>query len=159
MVFQRFNLFPHMTALENVMDAGLAALIVALNPVATSAIMMATLGHRESRWGVAALVLALIVGLGWTGSILGMELSQEGLDIVALERGELHAAPELVAHEHRERAPVGEDRRRRRRHDRDARGVSLRAGLWRRRRRLDRTVRLRVRRRTGFAKGFGARGL
>ncbi|WP_136650979.1 GMC family oxidoreductase [Paracoccus aeridis] len=29
----------------------------------------------------------VIVGLGWTGSILGMELSQEGLDIVALERG------------------------------------------------------------------------
>ena len=28
----------------------------------------------------------VIVGLGWTGSILGMELSQEGLDIVALER-------------------------------------------------------------------------
>ena len=29
----------------------------------------------------------VIVGLGWTGSILGMELAQEGLDIVALERG------------------------------------------------------------------------
>ncbi|MDO5757148.1 MAG: GMC family oxidoreductase [Rhodobacterales bacterium] len=28
-----------------------------------------------------------IVGLGWTGSILAMELSKEGLDIVALERG------------------------------------------------------------------------
>lgn len=30
----------------------------------------------------------VIVGLGWTGSILGMELAQEGLEILALERGE-----------------------------------------------------------------------
>ncbi|WP_062762849.1 GMC family oxidoreductase [Falsirhodobacter sp. alg1] len=29
----------------------------------------------------------VIVGLGWTGSIIGMELAQEGLEIVALERG------------------------------------------------------------------------
>lgn len=29
----------------------------------------------------------VIVGLGWTGSIAGIELAQEGLDIVALERG------------------------------------------------------------------------
>jgi len=29
----------------------------------------------------------VIVGLGWTGSILGMELAQEGLEILALERG------------------------------------------------------------------------
>src|SRR5262245_20006648 len=29
----------------------------------------------------------VIIGLGWTGSILGMELANEGLDIVALERG------------------------------------------------------------------------
>ncbi|WCR11041.1 GMC family oxidoreductase [Paracoccus stylophorae] len=29
----------------------------------------------------------VIVGLGWTGSILAMELAQDGLDIVALERG------------------------------------------------------------------------
>ncbi len=29
----------------------------------------------------------VIVGLGWTGSILGMELANEGLEIVALERG------------------------------------------------------------------------
>lgn len=29
----------------------------------------------------------VIIGLGWTGSILAMELAQEGLDIVALERG------------------------------------------------------------------------
>ena len=35
----------------------------------------------------------VIVGLGWTGSILGMELSQEGLDIVALERGAAAARP------------------------------------------------------------------
>jgi gluconate 2-dehydrogenase alpha chain len=29
----------------------------------------------------------VIIGLGWTGSILGMELAQEGLEILALERG------------------------------------------------------------------------
>lgn len=29
----------------------------------------------------------VIVGLGWTGAILAMELAQEGLEIVALERG------------------------------------------------------------------------
>jgi gluconate 2-dehydrogenase alpha chain len=29
----------------------------------------------------------VIVGLGWTGSILGMELAQDGLEILALERG------------------------------------------------------------------------
>ncbi|WP_370207764.1 GMC family oxidoreductase [Pararhodobacter marinus] len=29
----------------------------------------------------------VIVGLGWTGSILGIELAKEGLDILALERG------------------------------------------------------------------------
>lgn len=29
----------------------------------------------------------VIIGLGWTGSILGIELAQEGLEIVALERG------------------------------------------------------------------------
>lgn len=30
----------------------------------------------------------VIVGLGWTGAIMGMELAEEGLDILALERGE-----------------------------------------------------------------------
>lgn len=30
----------------------------------------------------------VIIGLGWTGAILGMELAQEGLEILALERGE-----------------------------------------------------------------------
>lgn len=30
---------------------------------------------------------AVIVGLGWTGSIMGMELAEEGLDVLALERG------------------------------------------------------------------------
>jgi gluconate 2-dehydrogenase alpha chain len=29
----------------------------------------------------------VIIGLGWTGAILGMELAQEGLEILALERG------------------------------------------------------------------------
>lgn len=31
----------------------------------------------------------VIIGLGWTGSILAMELSKEGLEIVALERGKM----------------------------------------------------------------------
>ena len=30
---------------------------------------------------------AVIVGLGWTGAIMGYELCQAGLDVVALERG------------------------------------------------------------------------
>jgi gluconate 2-dehydrogenase alpha chain len=29
----------------------------------------------------------VIVGLGWTGSILAYELSHTGLDVVAIERG------------------------------------------------------------------------
>ena len=29
----------------------------------------------------------VIIGLGWTGSIVAHELAQEGLDIVAIERG------------------------------------------------------------------------
>ena len=31
---------------------------------------------------------AVIVGLGWTGAILGMELANAGLQVLALERGE-----------------------------------------------------------------------
>ena len=30
----------------------------------------------------------VIVGLGWTGSIVGMELANQGLEVLALERGE-----------------------------------------------------------------------
>ena len=30
---------------------------------------------------------AVIVGLGWTGSIMALELAREGLDVVAIERG------------------------------------------------------------------------
>ena len=30
---------------------------------------------------------AVIVGLGWTGSILAHELTDAGLDVVAIERG------------------------------------------------------------------------
>jgi hypothetical protein len=38
----------------------------------------------------------VIVGLGWTGSIMGIELAQEGLEIVALERGrDQHTVPEF----------------------------------------------------------------
>ncbi|PZO65892.1 MAG: GMC family oxidoreductase [Paracoccus denitrificans] len=38
----------------------------------------------------------VIVGLGWTGSIAGIELAQEGLEIVALERGrDQHTVPEF----------------------------------------------------------------
>jgi gluconate 2-dehydrogenase alpha chain len=29
----------------------------------------------------------VIVGLGWTGSILALELARTGLDVVAIERG------------------------------------------------------------------------
>ena len=31
---------------------------------------------------------AVLVGFGWTGAIMGMELTQAGLKVVALERGE-----------------------------------------------------------------------
>jgi gluconate 2-dehydrogenase alpha chain len=34
-----------------------------------------------------------IIGLGWTGSILAHELAQEGLDIVAIERGPWRDTP------------------------------------------------------------------
>jgi choline dehydrogenase-like flavoprotein len=34
-----------------------------------------------------------IIGLGWTGSILANELTDEGLDVVALERGPWRDAP------------------------------------------------------------------
>lgn len=38
----------------------------------------------------------VIVGLGWTGAIMGIELAQEGLEIVALERGrDQHTVPEF----------------------------------------------------------------
>lgn len=38
----------------------------------------------------------VIIGLGWTGSIMGIELAQEGLEIVALERGrDQHTVPEF----------------------------------------------------------------
>ena len=30
----------------------------------------------------------VIIGLGWTGAIMGIELAAEGLEILALERGE-----------------------------------------------------------------------
>lgn len=33
-------------------------------------------------------VNAVLVGFGWTGAIMGMELTSAGLDVVALERGE-----------------------------------------------------------------------
>lgn len=36
------------------------------------------------------------VGLGWTGSILGMELTSEGLDVLALERaGDRDTVPDF----------------------------------------------------------------
>lgn len=38
----------------------------------------------------------VIVGLGWTGAIMGMELAQEGLEILALERGpDRRTVPEM----------------------------------------------------------------
>ncbi|WP_418002384.1 DMT family transporter [Mycobacterium sp. PDNC021] len=44
--------------LAHSVSAGLASLVIALNPVVTAALMAALLAHRESRRGVAALVLA-----------------------------------------------------------------------------------------------------
>jgi len=35
----------------------------------------------------------VIVGLGWTGSIMAHELTDEGLDVIALERGPWRDAP------------------------------------------------------------------
>jgi drug/metabolite transporter (DMT)-like permease len=84
--------------LSHGVPAGLAALIVALNPVATSAIMMVFLGHRESRWGVVALVLATVsvvlacapslaadhhLGLGIVAVIVGML----GLSVGGIHQG------------------------------------------------------------------------
>lgn len=84
--------------LSHGVPAGLAALIVALNPVATSAIMMVFLGHRESRWGVAALALATVsvvlacapslaadhhLGLGIVAVIVGML----GLSVGGIHQG------------------------------------------------------------------------
>ena len=34
-----------------------------------------------------------IIGLGWTGSILANELTDEGLDVIAIERGPWRDAP------------------------------------------------------------------
>jgi gluconate 2-dehydrogenase alpha chain len=31
---------------------------------------------------------AVLIGFGWTGAIMGMKLTQAGLQVVALERGE-----------------------------------------------------------------------
>ena len=44
-------------------------------------------GSPKPRPSALAKKDVVIIGLGWTGSILGMELANEGLDIVALERG------------------------------------------------------------------------
>jgi gluconate 2-dehydrogenase alpha chain len=34
-----------------------------------------------------------IIGLGWTGSILAHELTEQGLDVIAIERGPWRDAP------------------------------------------------------------------
>lgn len=44
-------------ALANGVSSGLAALLIALNPVATAALMALMLGHRESRLGLLSLAL------------------------------------------------------------------------------------------------------
>ena len=36
---------------------------------------------------------AVLVGLGWTGAIMGMELTESGLQVLALERGEMQDTP------------------------------------------------------------------
>jgi gluconate 2-dehydrogenase alpha chain len=35
----------------------------------------------------------VIIGLGWTGSIMAHELTDEGLDVIAIERGPWRDAP------------------------------------------------------------------
>ena len=35
----------------------------------------------------------VIIGLGWTGSIVAQELTEEGLDVIALERGPWRDTP------------------------------------------------------------------
>lgn len=39
---------------------------------------------------------AVIVGFGWTGAIMAMELANAGLEIIALERGEMQDTPETA---------------------------------------------------------------
>ena len=39
-----------------------------------------------------------IIGLGWTGSILAHELTDEGLDVIAIERGPWRDAPDRFSH-------------------------------------------------------------
>jgi gluconate 2-dehydrogenase alpha chain len=38
----------------------------------------------------------VIVGFGWTGAIMAMELANEGLEIIALERGDMQDTPETA---------------------------------------------------------------
>src|SRR5699024_8125436 len=40
----------------------------------------------------------VVVGLGWTGSIMAKELTDAGLNVVALERGEHRATPEAASY-------------------------------------------------------------
>jgi gluconate 2-dehydrogenase alpha chain len=35
----------------------------------------------------------VIIGLGWTGSVMANELTDEGLDVIAIERGPWRDAP------------------------------------------------------------------
>jgi gluconate 2-dehydrogenase alpha chain len=36
---------------------------------------------------------AVMIGFGWTGAIMAMEMTEAGLDVLALERGESHDTP------------------------------------------------------------------
>ncbi|GGF20664.1 DMT family transporter [Williamsia phyllosphaerae] len=47
-------------ALAHGVPSGLGALVIALNPVVTAGVMAVSLGHRESRQGMLALVLAAV---------------------------------------------------------------------------------------------------
>jgi len=50
---------------------------------------------------------AVLVGFGWTGAIMGMELTQAGLQVVALERGENRDTyPDFGLSAHRRRADI-----------------------------------------------------
>jgi hypothetical protein len=74
--------------------------------------------RRARRAAGEDLVVLVVVAVEGFGPVdLGVEGDQR---VVVLQSRELHAPEQLVAHEHRERALVREDGRRRRRHDRSA---------------------------------------
>jgi choline dehydrogenase-like flavoprotein len=49
----------------------------------------------------------VIIGLGWTGSIMAYELADAGLDVIAIERGPWRNAPMFESHPHRQKRCFG----------------------------------------------------